>query len=356
MKNSIKKRWGLTVSLVLFVFFVMMTAMILAGILVVVLHRIGILSFWNTTRPEHGNEGPFGIIFVMMAFSILLGTTIAAFFSKKALNPIRKVIAATYKISEGDFSVRTDLKGVHELEELSRSFNRMAHELSSIETLRSDFINNFSHEFKTPIVSIRGFAKLLKEGHLSADEKQEYLDIIITESERLAQLSTNVLTLSKYENIKIITDQVPFRLDEQIRRAVVMFEPKWSVKNITIDIELDVITFFGNEDLTQQIWLNLLDNAIKFSGPDSSICIRLTAWNGAVLFTIQDTGEGMSEQTKARIFDKFYQGDTSHAKDGNGLGMTIVKRIVALYDGRIELTSAPGKGTVFSIHLPNTAL
>lgn len=353
MRNSIKKRWGLTVSLVVFVFAVMMSAMLLAGFIIVMLHRTGILSFWNGTRPEHGNDGsPFGVLLVMMAFSILLGTTIAAFFSKKALNPIRKVIDATYKISEGDFSVRTDLRGVHELEELSRSFNRMAHELSSIETLRSDFINNFSHEFKTPIVSIRGFAKLLKDGNLTDDEKAEYLDIIITESERLAQLSTNVLNLSKYETINIIADKIPFWLDEQIRRAVVMFEPKWAVKHLTIDIELDNIQFLGNEDLTQQIWLNLLDNAIKFSPPNSTIQIRLVQWNGEIMFSIQDDGEGMDEQTKAKVFDKFYQGDTSHAKDGNGLGLTIVKRIVALYHGRIELQSESNKGTLLRIFLP----
>ncbi|MCL2321889.1 MAG: HAMP domain-containing protein, partial [Oscillospiraceae bacterium] len=138
------KRWSLTVSLVLFVFSVMMAALVLAGLIVIILHLTGALSFWYGTRPE---GRPFGIIFIMMGFSILLGTALAGFFGKKALNPIRKVIEATHRVAEGDFNVRVELKGIQELEELSQSFNKMAHELSTIETLRSDFINNFSHEF-----------------------------------------------------------------------------------------------------------------------------------------------------------------------------------------------------------------
>ena len=352
LRTETQKRWGLTISLVLFVFCVMTAAMMLSGTVIMLLHRAGVLSFWDN-MPEHGNEGgPIGFIIVMITFSILLGTALATFFSRKALRPIRKVIAATHLIAEGDFTAHVDIKGIYELVELSDSFNKMTNQLSSIETLRSDFINNFSHEFKTPIVSVRGFAKLLKSGNLTEDEKQEYLDIIITESERLAQLSTNVLNLSKYENIEIITDKAPFRLDEQIRRAVVMMEPKWSAKDININIDVEEIIFDGNEDLTQQIWLNLLDNSIKHSNDGGVIQIRLSKPNGYVKFTIKDNGEGIDEQTKERIFDKFYQGDTSHAKTGNGLGLAIVKRITELHGGTVEVQSEVEKGSVFSISLP----
>ena len=352
MKGSIKKRWGLTVSLVLFVFAIMMAAMMLAGLLIVILHFAGVVSFFGDANRGGGGGSPFGAIAGMMFFSVLLGTAITGFFSRKALNPIRKVIDATHKVTEGDFNVSVDLKGVYELEELSRSFNKMTTELSSIETLRSDFINNFSHEFKTPIVSVRGFAKLLKDGNLTEDEKYEYLDIIINESERLAQLSTNVLSLSKYENIEIIPDVSEFRLDEQIRRAIVLTEPKWSEKNITVDVALSEITFTANDDLTQQIWLNLIDNAVKFSNQNGGIIIRLEKWNGGVTFTIQDNGIGMDENTKAHIFDKFYQGDTSRSKAGNGLGLVIAKRITELHGGSIEVQSELGKGSKFSIWLP----
>ena len=172
------------------------------------------------------------------------------------------------------------------------------------------------------------------------------------ESERLATLSTNVLNLSKYENIEIMPDKKAFRLDEQIRRAIVLTEPKWAEKNITITVEMSEIIFDSNEDLTQQIWLNLLDNAIKFSNQNGTIIIRLENLNGGIRFTIQDDGIGMSEETKARVFDKFYQGESSRARAGNGLGLAVVKRITELCGGKIEIESKAGEGSMFSFWFP----
>ena len=353
LKAEIQKRFGLTISLVLFVFSLMTAAMLLAGTVIMLLHRVGVLSIWNDLPDRGMDVGPLRAIVPMITSSIVLGTAFAAFFSKRALKPIRTVIDATHQIAEGDFSARVNIKGIYELVELSDSFNRMAQELSSIETLRRDFINNFSHEFKTPIVSVRGFAKLLQSGNLTEEEKQEYIGIIIAESERLAQLSTNILNLSKYEIIEIVTDKAPFRLDEQIRCAAVMMEPKWSAKNISMNIDMEEIMFTGNEDLTQQIWLNLLDNAIRYSNEGGIIQVQLSSiTNDFVHFTIRDNGEGMTEETKERIFDKFYQGDTSHAKSGNGLGLPIVKRITELHGGSIEVKSEIGKGSEFSVWLP----
>jgi len=353
MNKKMKSRWGLTLSLVLFIFAILSAAIILAGLLILFLHLTGALPLWEASRPEQaGGGGAYRGIFVLMGFSIFIGTAIAAFFSSKALKPIRKVVEATNKVAGGDFDVRVDLKGIYELEELSHSFNKMAHELSSVESLRADFINNFSHEFKTPIVSIRGFAKLLKDGQLSDAEKQEYLEIIITESERLAQLSTNILNLSKFEAIDIVTDKAPFRLDEQLRRAIAITEPKWSAKNLNVNIGMDEITFIGNENLTQQIWINLLENAIKFSKQDGNIGISLMDGGQSFYFSIQDDGIGMDAETKNHVFDKFYQGDRSHKNMGNGLGLTIVKRIVELCGGTIEVESDLGKGCVFTITLP----
>jgi len=352
MKKKIRSRLGLTFSLVMFIFAILSAAILLAGLLILVLHLTGALPLWEGARPEQASGGASRGIFVLMGFSIFIGTAIAAFFSKKALTPIRKVVEATNKVAGGDFDVRVDIKGIYELEELSRSFNKMTHELSSVESLRGDFINNFSHEFKTPIVSIRGFAKLLKDGNLSDEEKQEYLEIIITESQRLAELATNVLSLSKYEAIDIVTDKAPFRMDEQIRRAIAITEPKWSARNLNFNIGMDEITFIGNENLTQQIWINLLENAIKFSKLSGNIGISLMDGGETIYFSIQDDGIGMDEETKLHIFDKFYQGDKSHKNMGNGLGLTIVKRIVELCGGTIGVESALGKGSVFTIHLP----
>ena len=351
MKENIRKRLSLTLSLVLFVFAVMAAAMLLGGLAALILHYTGALS--PDGFSGQGDDNHINGIFAMTAASILLGTAITAFFSRKALKPIRKVIDATHRVAEGDFGVRVELKGVYELEKLSESFNKMVQELSNTETLRSDFINSFSHEFKTPIVSVRGFAKLLKENGLAEDEKQEYLDIIIAESERLAELSSNILSLSKYESLEIITDRHPFRLDEQIRRVVVLSEGKWLSKKLELTVSLDEITFIGNADLTQQIWINLLDNAVKFTDAGGSIRISLSECSGEVLFVIEDDGIGIDRQALTYVFDRFFQGDNSHKTGGNGLGLAIVKKIVQLCGGSIQAESEEGRGSVFSVRLPN---
>ncbi|MGM1044538.1 MAG: HAMP domain-containing sensor histidine kinase [Bacillota bacterium] len=352
MREYFKKRLSLAITLVMFVFGVMVSTFLLIGGSVVLLQHMGVISLTGHPAQDPRGGNPLFPLFILFGLCILLGTALTAFLSKKALNPIRKVIDATHKVAGGDFSVKVDIKGIGELEELSQSFNKMTQELSSIETLRSDFVNNFSHEFKTPIVSLRGFAKLLKENNLTDEERREYLDIIITESERLAALSTNVLTLSKYENLEIVADKAPFRLDEQIRKSIVLMEPKWSAKEITVNVDLDKVIYSGNEDLTQQIWLNLLDNAIKFSDQGGLINITLVYENDEIRFVIQDNGSGMDDQTKAHIFDKFYQGDTSHSKTGYGLGLPLVKRIVELCGGDVGVQSQSGKGSIFTVVLP----
>jgi len=353
MREFFKKRLNLAISLVMLVFCVMIVTFFIVGGIAFLLQHVGLISFSGRSAYEAGrNSIPFFPLLLLVLLCILLGTVLTGFFGKIVLNPIKKVISATHKVADGDFSVKVDLKGIGELEELSQSFNKMTQELASFETLRSDFVNNFSHEFKTPIVSIRGFAKLLRENNLTEEERHEYLDIIITESERLAQLSTNVLNLSKYESTEIISDRVLFRLDEQIRRTVVLMEPKWSSKNITVNVELDALHYNGNEDLMQQLWLNLIDNAIKFSYSGGCININLKTVENGIRFVIEDDGPGMDDQTKAHIFDKFYQGDTSHSKSGNGLGLALVKRIVDLCGGCITVKSDVGKGSAFTVILP----
>ncbi len=356
MREFFEKRLSLAITLVLFVFTVMVVTFLVVGSFVALLQHLGVISFSGRSAQEVGGGAHLYPLFALFGLCILLGTAFTAFLSSKALNPINKVIAATHRVAQGDFTVQVNIKGIGELEELSRSFNKMTHELSSTETLRSDFVNNFSHEFKTPIVSIRGFAKLLKENNLSEDEREEYLNIIITESERLAELSANVLNLSKYQNMEIISEKAPFRLDEQIRKTIVLMEPKWTEKKISVNVDLEEVIYNGSEDLTQQIWLNLVDNAIKFSGSGGLININLAHMEHGVRFIIQDEGSGMDEQTKAHIFDKFYQGETSHSKAGNGLGLALVKRIVDLCGGTIIVESKPGEGSVFTVWLPNRLL
>jgi len=366
MKNKRQpkpKRWGLTLSLMLFVFGVVTATMLTVAATMFTLYKAGLLnSFLEQVaqqRPElleQGPELPGGVFLLrdllgLVAFSGLLALALTWFFGRRALNPIRRVIDATRRVAAGDFSVRVDLKGIGELEELSQSFNKMAQELSTIENLRSDFINTFSHQLKTPLMSLRGFAKLLEEGSLHPDERQEYLGIVVAESERLAALATKTLALSKYEHVEIVADRAPFRLDEQIRRTVASIEPQWMAKELDIGIELEEITLDGSEDLLQQIWLNLLDNAIKFSPRGGGVRVQLRRQNGRIRFTIQDDGVGMDEQARARCFDKFYQADASQSKPGNGLGLAIVKRIAELHGGAVEAQSAPGQGSTFTVIL-----
>lgn len=354
MMKAKKTRLNLAITLVLFVLAILLLTFFVVGIIFFSLRYFGVI-----TLPLQDNHNPDGNpIFAFFALLLLLctiiGTALTAFLSKKALNPIRIIIDATKNIASGNFDVHLDIKGIGELEELSENFNKMAHELSTIETLRADFVNSFSHEFKTPIVSIRGFAKLLKENNLREEEKQEYLDIIIVESERLSELSTNVLNLSKYESIQIITDKQPFRLDEQVRRAIALFEQKWLSKNIEINVHLDEIIFIGKADLTQQIWINLLDNAIRFTDENGHINIRLCEWNAQIRFVIEDDGIGIEKQAIEYIFDRFFQGDSSHKTKGNGLGLALVKRIVNLCDGNIEVQSELDKGSKFIVSLPKS--
>lgn len=351
--RNLHSKLSLTMHFVLFVFMVLMITCGIGFIIFASLRHFNVIVF------SHRGNGPNIIGFhrfllSVFAVCILIGTACTAVFGRKALKPVREVIGATHQVAKGNFDIQLHLKGIKEYEELSNSFNKMTDELASIETLRSNFVSNFSHEFKTPIVSIRGFAKLLKDGNLTLEEREEYLDIIMTESERLATLSTNVLTLSKYENIEILSDLTTFRLDEQIRRAIAIMDPKWSDKEMTINVGLDEVMFTGNADLTQQIWLNLMDNAIKFSSMGSRIGMTLMNIEEGIRFTIQDEGEGIGEIAKEHIFDKFYQGDTSHAVAGNGLGLTMVQRIVALHGGNICVESTPNLGTMFIVTMPNT--
>lgn len=239
-----------------------------------------------------------------------------------------------------------------ELREFSQAFNTAAQELSSTELLRKDFINNFSHEFKTPIVSLGGFARLLREETLSPQDQAEYLDIIISESDRLAQLATNILMLSKIEAQSIVAQKNTFQISEQIRQSVLMMESKWRAKQLCMDLELEELYFTGNEELLKQVWVNVIDNAIKFSADRTNVIIILTREGDHLNFSVQDQGCGMDEHTRAHMFDQFFQGDTSHATEGNGLGMAMVHKIVELHNGRILVESTPGVGTRVTVTLP----
>ena len=225
----------------------------------------------------------------------------------------------------------------------------MAKELSGVQIFKDGFIHDFSHEFKTPISSINGFANLLLEGGLSDEERVQYLKIISDESERLSTLAENTLMLSRLENQQFIGEVKPYRLDLQIKECVILLEREWTAKDIDVVSDIAEAEFSGNAQLMQQVWLNLLNNAIKFTSPKGTITVSLREKSGKVTACISDTGTGMSAEVAAHIFDKYYQGDSSRATSGNGLGLAIVKRIVTLSGGTISVVSREGEGSTFTV-------
>lgn len=289
---------------------------------------------------------------LLLLVSIFSGLILTSIINHIILKPMTTLVSAINELGKGNFQIRIHLDSIRELTNISNSFNNMAEELANTEILRTDFINNFSHEFKTPLSSLKGFAKLLKNPDLTAEERNEYLDIIIQETGRLSTLSRNILDLSKVEKMRIVTEKQPFNLAEQIRRSILLLEPKWSKKQLNLDIDLDEITFNGNPDLLNQVWVNLLDNSIKFSPTGSDLRISLTSTEKTVIFCLEDHGCGIPEESISHIFDKFYQADMSHTTEGNGIGLAIVRRIVTLCEGSIQVKSELGEGTAVSVILP----
>ena len=272
--------------------------------------------------------------------------------SRKIVNPIKKITDATKKVASGDFTIELETKRDDEIGELTHNFNKMVKELNSIECLQKDFINNVSHEIKTPISSIQGFAKLLEADDLSKEERKEYAEIIKEESDRLLYLSTNILKLAKLENQERIMNKTKFNIAEQIRRTISVLEPKWKEKNIKFNVSLKEQEFWGEKDLMYQVWMNIIENSIKFSKQDGQIDVKMKTNQDSIIVEIKDYGIGMEEEEAKKIFDRLYQIDKSHTKPGAGLGMTIAKRIVELSGGKIEVTSKLNESTTFIVTLP----
>lgn len=326
-----KLRLSLMFAMIVFVVLVVTVLLVFAGMFL--LSHFGILDADELDRVP---------LFMFAVVSVIVGTVLSIIFSRRPLAPLNELISAADRIADGDYSIRLELKGTEEFRELGRKFNHMAEELGSVELLRNDFVNNFSHEFKTPIVSIRGFAKALKWGNISDEERDEYLDIIISESERLSELSSNVLYLSGLEQQTILTGRIRFNLSEQIRLVAALLDKKLNEKRLTLDFECGEIFLVGNEEMLRQVWINLLDNAIKFSLEGGRIGIDIRQDTGHTLISVSNQGNRIPFETAAHIFDKFYQGDASHTTHGNGLGLAIVKRIVELHNGTVCLRQDGG--------------
>lgn len=292
------------------------------------------------------------VILISFLAAIIMGTVLTALLSRIMLKPLDDLSAATAEITRGNFNIKVPVPNSKEYAPLIKSFNKMAKELAGIETLRGDFISNVSHEFKTPLASIQGFAKLLQDKSLSEEERAEYTDIIIEETSRLTKLAANILNLTRVENQQTIGKKSRFSLDEQIRKIVLMLEHSWSKKDIDMRIELDDIYYVGNEELMAQIWQNIINNAIKFTPEGGIISVKLIRGERNIICKIFDNGPQIPPQVKAHIFDKFYQGDKSRATEGNGLGLALVKRVVDLCSGRVYADNVSEGGVCFTVELP----
>jgi len=339
-----KRRLAALPLLVLFVFVILVVSILFSISTLYLLLRVGIFPTVTESRL------PVTLIFLLL-ISVFIGTLIAAVGGGYFLRPLRRLTEATKEVASGNFDVRVEASGTAELERLAISFNEMTEELSSIETLRSDFVSNISHEFKTPVVSIRGFARRLKKDALT-ERQSECVDIIIAETERLSELSQNVLLLSNLESSDKISEKTTYSLDEQIRKCILMLEPLLDKKQLELDVRMESVQINSNEEMMNHLWINLLGNAIKFSPEEGTIGVSLQTDGEYAQISFSDEGIGMDENVKAHIFDKFYQGDTSRTTQGNGLGLSLVKRILHLTGGEITVESTPGQGTCFIVMLP----
>jgi len=289
----------------------------------------------------------------MLIISIPLGTALNMLTSRFFITPITRLNRAMRKVAQGDFTVRLKDPGyIREMRESFDNFNVMTHALGTIETIQTDFIGNVSHEFKTPINAIEGYAMLLQDENQSPQEQKECADKILLNTRRLSELVGNILLLSKVDNQGIQSAGKAYRLDEQLRQAVVMLEHKWVEKNIDLDVDLDEAVYVGNESLMLHVWTNLIDNAIKFDAYGGKLKLRLREENGRILVTVEDNGPGIPAEKQAQVFERFYQVDGSHRMEGNGLGLALVKNILRSSGGEITLQSEENRGCQFMVSLP----
>lgn len=271
--------------------------------------------------------------------------------------PLHELANASRKVAEGDFSVYMSTSHTTDkldyLDVMILDFNSMVEELGSIETLKTDFVSNVSHEMKTPIAIIKNYAELLERKLLSEEERIEYSKNIEEAAARLSNLISNILKLNKLENQKILPQMEKYTLCGQMEECILQFENTWEEKNIEIDIELEETAVIeADKGLMELVWNNLLSNAMKYTEPGGSVRVSQKIEEGFIKTAISDTGCGMSKESMKRIFDKFYQADTSHSGEGNGLGLALALRVIDLMNGDIQVESELGKGSTFTVALP----
>lgn len=306
------------------------------------MHQAGILS-----------RNVPGFLIATAVTSALVGTGVGTWLGNLVLAPVKRISEASKRIAQGDFDIELPHGfQAREVSELSRNFNTMARELSRVETLRSDFMANVSHEFKTPLASIEGYASLMKNPDLSPEKRAAYAEKVAIAAHRLSVLTEQTLLLSQLDNRDDLPEREAFSLDESLRRMVLAHELEWSARDIEIDVDLEEVQIRAERNLLSLIWENLMTNALKHTPNGGRIGIRLREEDGNAVVSVTDSGEGMQPDVLERVFERFYQGDASRSKEGSGLGLSIAKRTAHLHGGTISAKSEPGNGSTFTVVLP----
>ena len=340
IRNRKKERLTLRVRMVIWVQVELLACVGLAFLIDNIAHTLN--PNWNIP-----------LLLELVIVSVVVGGVMTAVISRAFFNPVKNLRQAMDKVANGDFAIQldTDKSSSGEIKELYAGFNLMTNELKATEILQTDFISNVSHEFKTPINAIEGYSTLLQGCENLDDDQKEYVEKILFNTGRLSSLVSNILLLSKIENQSIQAKREVFSLDEQIRETIVALETAWAPKNIELDVELDSVRYNGNEIMMRHVWSNIISNAIKFTPENSTVSIRLQNQKDKFVFSVTDQGEGLSDEAQKHLFDKFYQADTSHKSEGNGLGLALVKQILAIDGGDITAENVNGGGCRFTVTL-----
>ena len=291
------------------------------------------------------------ICFIVSLLIVSMGITVIT--NKIMVKPIAATTEVINNVAQGNFDVEIDTSNFRgEIKNMADDINIMIGELRSMEVMREDFVSNISHEFKAPLSAIQGYVTLISNPAISSRQKEEYFELLTQSTRQLSDLVENVLKLSRLDSQNIVQQSEKFRLDEQLRRTIIMYEKQWSEKNLELELDLPECEYTGNEKMLNQIWINLIGNSVKFTNNGDKIRIRIDNNSPDIIkVTVSDTGEGMTEEVQKHIFERFYQGDTSRKSQGNGVGLSIVKKIADLTDCEIEVESEFGIGSTFTVTL-----
>lgn len=324
---------------------------------IAVIITVAIMVFDAVSQKFGGDKAVLSVVMLItIAFLALVCTVIDAVRRKITVDrPVERILEATQRIAAGDFSVRLQISHSYrrydEYDLIAENINRMAGELSRTEVVHNDFISNVSHELKTPISILRSYAMAMRNENLDPAVRSRYAQVLVSASDRLSALVTNILKLNKLENQELSPQYETIRLDEMLAQSLLQFEEKIDEKGLELDCDLKEVYVKSDPNFLEIVWNNLISNAVKFTETGGKIKVTLGAENGQAVVKISDTGCGISRETGMHIFDKFYQGETSHAQEGNGLGLALVKKVIDILGGEISVESEVGKGSVFMVKL-----